>query len=217
MRANLALENKQFVNDMNATFDNTENAEDVEREYSDMCVKADKVTLKLLFSLLGSEEGGFMERALDVTKRLHHEKSFDLAMKAADLRGLTKLSDQILDAKENRFNDDFDESDEESVDDKSLDESMGNGSEMPTATRRVSPVSSSKRKEREEDLEQSGDEVPSPKPVSRRRLNPFARKHKESPPKTLLNSPVAKKPTLSRMSTFSAQSRQKSKISKHLL
>ena len=112
VRANLALENKQFMNDLDFSLDSSENAEDVEKEYSDMCIKADKVTLKLLFSLLDSDEGGFMERAFDITRRLHHEKSYDLAIKAADLRGLMKLSDRILDAKEDRFNEEDDDGDE---------------------------------------------------------------------------------------------------------
>lgn len=223
MRANLALENKQFFNDFAISVDNTIDAQEVENEYTRLCVQVDKVSLKLYFTLI---ENGLSERALDVVKRLHNEKSMDVAITAADQKGLSKLSDNIIDLKEERFNQDFDEDNDQYSDDEedSVDSRFENTPvEQNTAnTRRVSPEST-KRKVRSgdfgnEDSDLDEDDVSQEKPTIRsRRLNPFAKKLKESPPKAIMDSPQLKKPTLSRMSTFSAQSRQKSKLTKHFL
>ena len=54
--------------------------------------RVDKVTLKLYFSFAKS---GKLERALDVTHQLRLEKSFDIALKAADQLNHRTLSNRI--------------------------------------------------------------------------------------------------------------------------
>ena len=54
--------------------------------------RVDKVTLKLYFSFAKS---GKFERALDVTHQLRLEKSFDIALKAADQLNHRTLSSRI--------------------------------------------------------------------------------------------------------------------------
>ncbi len=204
--------------ELNVSSNQGDYAAEVEDEYEELCKKVDKVTLKLFFSLVDNGEPGIQENAFDLVRRLHFEKSYDLAVKAADMRGLTKLSDRILDAKEERF-DDVDD-DEDPVCEPSSNESINYTptDHPPVQRRRVSPISSTKRKERDEDEEvDSENDMSEPKLVPRRRANPFAKKLKESPPKSIMDSPLLKKPTLSRMSTFSAESRQKSKLTKHFL
>jgi hypothetical protein len=204
--------------ELNVSSNQGDYAAEVEDEYEELCKKVDKVTLKLFFSLVDNGEPGIQENAFDLVRRLHFEKSYDLAVKAADMRGLTKLSDRILDSKEERF-DDVDD-DEDPVGEPSSNESINYTptDHPPVQRRKVSPISSTKRKERDENEEvDSENDMPEPKLVPRRRANPFAKKLKESPPKSIMDSPLLKKPTLSRMSTFSAESRQKSKLTKHFL
>ena len=226
MRSNLALENKDFMNDFELLVDPNIDAEEQEDEFQNMLVQVDKVSLKLFFTLL---DDGKLENAFDLAKRLHLEKSFDIAMEAADRFGQSRLSDRIYDLKEDRFREERgdlqDEDENEVLDDQSI---ASDSQYAPTVDRdqeqkprRVSPVASVKRKDREEDFDETDDEdlldpEPEREPV-RRRLNPFAKKRKESPAKAVMNSPKVKKSTLSRMSTFSAESRKKSKLSKHLL
>ena len=215
VRANLALENKQAMMLLNLSSNQGDHAAEVEDEYEELCKKVDKVTLKLFFSLVDNGEAGIQEKAFDLVRRLHFEKSYDLAIKAADMRGLTKLSDRVDDAKEERFYDD-----ENSVGEPSTNESINYTptDHPPVQGRKVSPISSTKRKERDEKEEvDSENDMPERQLVPRRRANPFAKKLKESPPKSIMDSPLLKKPTLSRMSTFSAESRQKSKLTKHFL
>ena len=212
VRASLALENKKFVNEFELSTDATADAGELEQEYDAMCIEIDKVTLKLFFTLV---QGGKLECAYDLSQRLHNEKSFNVAITAADRCGQQKLSDRIHDLMEERFREDLVE-EEDVSDDESLAMDNAPTEETVVHLRRVSPNAVTKRKEREEDVEASS-EVPEPANKVRRRLNPFAKTHKESPPKAMMESPQAKKPTLSRMSTFSAESRQKSKLAKHFL
>ena len=120
--------------------------------------------------------------------------------------------------------DHFDE-DEQSI--RSDDGGRTEESRVNMNARRVSPPSlGHKRKEREMNQEEDGysdndesimeDEQPQPTPKVRRKLNPFAKLRKESPDKAM-DSPAVKAPKLSRMSTFSAQSREKIKSSKTFL
>lgn len=222
VRANLALENKKFVQDLELSA-NPGIEDELEDEYTQACVQVDKVTLKLLFNLMKEEK---LENAYDLAQRLHLEKSLEVASKGADRVGQTRLSDRIHDLREMRFpvtnepedRPEFDDDDEQQHDETPQERVSLN-------SRRVSPNTDtarfSKRREREEDLAESDVDTldePEPEPVTaRRRLNPFAKKHKESPPKEMMESPRPKHPTLSRMSTFTAESRQKSKLAKHFL
>uniref|UniRef100_A0A7S3QHM5 Minichromosome loss protein Mcl1 middle region domain-containing protein n=1 Tax=Chaetoceros debilis TaxID=122233 RepID=A0A7S3QHM5_9STRA len=235
VRGNLALRNKQFVNDfiieteggLNAAADTCDH---LENEYENMCMQVDKVTLKLIFTLL---QEGQIERSFDLCQRLHLEASLNVAVKAAERCNQVKLSDEIHDLKMSRFPEDdveeeddhFDE-DEQSI--RSDDGGRTEESRMNMNARRVSPPSLGyKRKEREMGQEEEDDysdedesiieeEQPQPTPKVRRKLNPFAKLRKESPDKAM-DSPAVKAPKLSRMSTFSAQSRKKIKSSKTFL
>lgn len=214
VRANLALENKKFLQDLEVSANPTV-ADELDDEYNQACAKVDKVTLKLYFTHL---QNGKLENAYDLAQRLHLEKSFEIAMEAADRSGYSRLSDRIHDVREHRFpildvsedEDHFD--DGQSIIDISTTEPNVNG-------RRISPISTSrtKRKDTEEDNDDMEESSPESSTNGNRRINPFAKKLKESPPKTMVESPVPKKPALSRMSTFSAESRQKSKFAKHFL
>ena len=248
VRANLALENKKFVQDLEVSA-NPGIEDELEDEYTQACVQVDKVTLKLLFNLMKEEK---LENAYDLAQRLHLEKSLEVASKGADRVGQTRLSDRIHDLREMRFpvanepedRPEFDDDDDD--DEQQYDETPQE--RVSLNYKRVSPdidtARFSKRREREVHLAESDVDTldepepepvtvrrrlnpfvnvdtldePEPEPVTvRRRVNPFAKNHKESPPKEMMESPRPKQPTLSRMSTFTAESRQKSKLAKHFL
>lgn len=213
VRANLALENKKFLQDLELTANPAVEGE-LDSEYNQACAKVDKVTLKLYFTFLQNSK---LENAYDLAQRLHLEKSFEIAMEAADRLGFTRLSDRIHDLRESRFPILDVSEDDEQFDDHSTTDLPH--SEPQEISRRISPESTTrtKRKDIEEDIDDMEESCPEPATNSNRRINPFAKKLKESPPKTLVESPVPKKPALSRMSTFSAESRQKSKLAKHFL
>ena len=79
------------------------------------------------------------------------------------------------------------------------------GTELNTQARHVKPRA----------LEVEQDHFEEPK---RKRHNPFAKTRKESPAKTSApQSPIKKSPGLSRMSTFSTQSRLRSKVAKEII
>ena len=221
VRANLALENKKFVQDLELSA-NPGIEDELEDEYTQACAQVDKVTLRLLFNLMKEEK---LENAYDLAQRLHLEASLELASKGADRVGQTRLSDRIHDLREMRFpvGNEPEERQEFDDDEQQYDETPQERASVNS--KRVSPNTDtarfSKRREREEDLAESDNDTldePEPEPVKvRRRLNPFAKKHKESPPKEMMESPRPKQPTLSRLSTFTAESRQKSKLAKHFL
>eukprot|EP00934_Nitzschia_sp_Nitz4_P005744 Nitzschia sp. Nitz4//scaffold150_size53981//29254//32411//NITZ4_006678-RA/size53981-snap-gene-0.66-mRNA-1//-1//CDS//3329537074//5734//frame0 len=92
VRANLALEQKRFVKELEG------NADDLEHEYLVMSAQVDKVTLKLFAAMVDANK---LERALDLVDRLHLEQSYDLATRLADRHA--RLVDFILEAKESKF------------------------------------------------------------------------------------------------------------------
>jgi len=212
LRANLALSHKSFLNEFLAGNDVSVDNEEMQSEYDTMCAQVDKITLKLFFSFLSA---GKTERGLDMVNRLHLEKSFDIAFTAADRLGHQRLGDRIFDKKNEKFkDDDFD-------DNQSYDESIMSASERHHRRDDESIMSSVITPEvtesRGKRIRQDFDE-PSVKPKRRKKANPFATITKKSPSKTpLVTSPPPKKPALSRMSTFSAESRWKSKASKELI
>jgi len=214
VRANLALENKRFVQEIEVSA-NPGMEEDLEDEYSRACAKVDKATLTFFFKLMEDEK---LENAYDLAQRLHLEKSLEIASTAADRVGQARLSDRIHDLRDMRFPLIEDPEEELQMYDNEPEYNNDTPKESTALYREVT-ATKFKRKEHEETLEDSDAESldePKPEPV-RRRLNPFAKKHKESPPKKMMESPRPKKLTLSRMSTFTAESRQKSKLAKHFL
>ena len=211
VRANLAIDHKNFLNDFMSNH-GSEDTEAMEMEYDGICAQVDKITLKLFFKMM---EAAKVESALDLVHRLHHEQSFEIAMMAADKSNFRKLSDRIFSIKEDRF--DLDE-DDDLDDDESFDGShtafpRDNQTKNRSSSANVSPDQSNlvknEFKTQDKHLE---------KPKSRKRINPFATNTKKSPGKTTHVKKLQKKePTLSRMSTFSAESRRKSKGSKEIL
>lgn len=77
-----------------------ENEDELEDAYASLSIKVDKATLKLFIKFA---KAGKLERALDLTQRLHLEQSFDIAVKVADEYNQHKLSDRILNIKDDRF------------------------------------------------------------------------------------------------------------------
>lgn len=210
LRSNLVLKNKKFVDDYlmaNGAFAPEEIVE-VEQEYGAMCAQVDKVTLKLFFTFA---QEGKVEKAFDLAHRLNLEQSFQIAVTASERCNQRKLADRISDLMESRFHDE----EEEEESNHKEDEASQNTEELDVTYRSITPLQADlKRKDREVSIEEVGEDERS----TRRRLNPFAIKQKESPAKNMLSSPVAaKKPLLSRQSTFSANSRMRAKQSKHLL
>jgi len=231
LRADLSLKQKKFVNDSIAPDD-----EDLMAEYDAMCAQVDKVTLKLFFDIL---KAGKVERALDLVERLHLEKSFEIAIKASDRLNYLKLSDRIEAARDNRFPPEvFDEEEDDGVDrryfaqrpintndyndDRIDDESVQSSTAItPDASRRGGTKRGREdfHSDFDED-EEAEEETPEERPAPKRRVNPFAKKRLESPKKSKFSSPLmspSSKPTLSRTSTFSAQSRAKTKGQKRIL
>lgn len=212
LRSNLVLKNKKIVDDYllsQGTIPPFE-VEEIEREYNEMCVQVDKVTLKLFFTFA---QEGKVEKALDLAHRLNMEKSLDIATTASERCNQRKLADKIMHLKDSRF---YHKS-EEQEDDEYEEDGPSETVELDTTYRSITPLQADlKRKERKVAIDE--EENVGDRKNTRRRLNPFAKKQKESPAKELLSSPIAaKKPLLSRQSTFSADSRLKAKQSKHLL
>jgi chromosome transmission fidelity protein 4 len=234
VRADLSLKQKKFVNDSIAPDD-----EELMNEYDAMCAQVDKVTLKLLFDIL---KAGKVERALDLVERLHLEKSFEIAIKASDRLNFLKLSDRIEATRDARFPpEQFDDEEEEMddgvdrryfaqrpintdryEDDRDVDEESVQSSTAITPD--VNRRGGVKRNREEfhsdiEEEEEEEEEQPEQRPA-KRKINPFAKKKMESPGKGQLSSPLrspSAKPKLSRNSTFSAQSRAKTKGQKRIL
>lgn len=209
VRANLALSHKNNLNDFMINHCG-ENEEDLETEYLEMCKQVDKINLRLFNNMIGA---GKVESALDLVQRLHNEDSFEIAMEIADRSNQRKLSDHIYSIKESRF--DQIETDQHVDDDGdsyagSVNTSFTQETQTNETVMKVSPEASSFRNKRKVQVEHPE------KPRCRKRMNPFATNAKKSPGK----SPPPKsfdKPTLSRMSTFSSQSRQLTRASKEIL
>lgn len=194
------------------------------------------MTLKLFMNMA---DAGKVESALDLVDRLHLEKSFDIAITVADRLNHRNLSDRIEEKKDIRFA--VDDPMEDDAQDK-YDAPFGNyaeeddlaGQEEDAHTgRRISPDGTSSRKPKRSMDDASDDDEESQewsRPAKKfrgekakkslvKQTNPFAKKRLESPMKKSSVSP-GKSPSklaLSRSSTFSTQSREKSKVSKRIL
>lgn len=210
MRSNLALQHKNFLNEFMSNYVSAD-ADALESEYDGICAQVDKITLKLIFKMV---EISKVDAVLDLVNRLHLERSFEIAMEAADRSNLRRLSDRIFSMKEARF--DLNEDDVvDDEDDMSYDNNMQTYShdrDVEEQSVQVSPEGNNSNKKRK--LE---DDEYSVKPKTQKRVNPFAIKNKQSPGKIVHMSPAFKKPTLSRLSTFSAESRRVSKAKKEFI
>jgi hypothetical protein len=72
----------------------------LEEEYNQKCNQVDKATLKLFRALIEARK---VERGYDVVRRLHSERSHDIAVQLANRLGHRRLSDRIVEAKQRRF------------------------------------------------------------------------------------------------------------------
>lgn len=208
MRAKLALNQKKYnvAGTAAAGYDVT----DLEEEYAGLCAQVDKVTLKLFMTTV---EAGKLERSLDLVERLHLEKSFDIAITVAERMSHNELSDKIEDVKDRRFAVDEEEEEDEMFPD-SQPENTTHGTPDRASTRNISPDTSSGNKRPHEAIDHEEVEQ-----TVRRKFNPFAKKRMESPARVAL-SPVKENPArvgISRLSSFTATSREMSKANKHLI
>lgn len=214
MRANLALNQKKLVvaNSASLGFDVSE----LEDEYNGLCAQVDKVTLKLFMATV---EAGKLERSLDLVERLHLEKSFEIAITVAERMNYRILSDKIESYMHRRFaTDDTDDDGVADTDDlfpDSQDDPIAETRTPHGPSRNISPESQiiSRTKRNIDEVHQ--DDVPTRRTIS----NPFAKKRIESPARPSL-SPTKESPArvgISRLSSFSAQSREMKKVGKKLL
>lgn len=192
------------------------------------------MTLKLFMSLA---DAGKVESALDLVDRLHLEKSFEIAITVSDRLNHRNLSDRIVDKKEARFPaddpmEDFAQNDYEAPLEEFTSHDAPTGEEeVMSPARRISPDGNFSRHPKRSLEDVSGDEGHEQwsRPEKKFRgekakkslvkpSNPFAKKRMESPARPSVSPGKSpSKLALSRTSTFSAQSRQKSKISKRIL
>lgn len=178
----MALENKKFVHDLQL-IENPAAEEELEDDYTQACKSVDKVTLKLLFDMLKDNK---IENAFDLSQRLHVEKSFEIAMEAADRFGQTKLSDRIYDVREKRFP--AVQEDEEQENDEQSYESMEERNSRPLMQRApITPAESlpngKRRLQQDEESFASDDESieePLAKRLKAKTTNPFSKKLKEA-------------------------------------
>jgi chromosome transmission fidelity protein 4 len=164
-------------------------------------------------------ETGKLERALDLAERLHLEKSLDVAMTIADRLNHRNLSDRIYAVKERRF-----AMEEEPMEDLGPEDYTPHDDFEETESTTVSPEwpNVRKRTERHEDDWEEPKEKKSKTANSKslaKPSNPFAKKKMESPARPSMSpgKSTPLKPALSRLSTFSAQSREKTKSAKKIL
>eukprot|EP01082_Thalassiosira_pseudonana_P008326 g7365.t1 g7365 contig24:441116-445003(+) len=239
IRGNIALNQQKVLNDYKVS-QGEENAADLEDEYAQLSAQIDKVTLQLFNNIVRE---GKVERAFDLTQRLHLEKSYDIAVQVSDRVGHRKLSDRIEELKLQKYPI-FDEEEEDFFDDNaSVEYRERNDSfeeEPVVATRQqrmemmqhISPDSMQTPKVRRSETdvrEESTDEESPPRESLKRKLendtvvqvkkrNPFAKKPMKSPAKPISKMPASPaKLSLSRQSTFSTKSRQKQRSGKQIL
>lgn len=220
VRANIALDQKKLHDDIRVS--DGMNSEDVDEEYDTMCRQVDKITLKLFITYISARK---VERALDLANRFNTEKTYDIAINAADRLNLGRLCEKIEELKNQRFPplDDDNFGDDESYDsgnDQRRGSSFDEDDEPKITSRRqlmemqrISPDAlHTPRKGRSAAAGQSTDEETPPteslkrkfdddvdNKSSKRRVNPFAKKRLESPAKGIMKLPMSPaRPTLSK-------------------
>lgn len=220
MRAKLALNQKKFmVNHIRSLgYDVTE----LEEEFNGLCAQVDKVTLKLFMATV---ETGKVERSLDLVERLHLEKSFEIAITISERMNQRSLSDKIEEIRDRCFAV-YDEDDEAEDDEAFETDALFPDSQhcdhatetKPTpkrSSRNISPESQIIPRNKRLIDEVHQEEVT----VRRAKVNPFAKARIASPARPSL-SPRKESPArigISRLSSFSARSRETTKINKKLI
>ncbi len=214
VRANIALDQRKLYDDVLVS-EGKMDAEDIEEEYDVMCRQVDKITLKLFNTFVTARK---VERALDLANRFHIEKTFDIAVMAADRMNLGRLCEKLEEMKNQKFpplDADFgdegsydsgmDERRSDSFDDKPKITSRQQLAEMqrisPDALHTPQkgrsghstdedspPAESLKRKFDDDNFNKS----------TKRRANPFAKKRFESPAKGIMKFASPSRPTLSK-------------------
>lgn len=216
VRANIALDQRKLHDDILVSAGKM-NSEDVEEEYDMMCRQVDKITLKLFNTFITARK---VERALDLASRFHTEKTFDIAITAADRMGLGRLCERIEELKNQKFPPIDENSDEESYD-SGVGEKRNRIADEPRITsrqqlmemQRISPDAlHTPQKGRSTGDGHSTDEESPPaeslkrkfdgheaSKTSKMRVNPFVKKHLESPAKGVMKLPLSPtRPTLSK-------------------
>jgi hypothetical protein len=210
----LALNQKKLVVSKSASlgFD----ASELEDEYNGLCAQVDKVTLKLFMATV---EAGKLERSLDLVDRLHLEKSFEIAITVAERMNYSILSDKIESFMHRRFavddEDDYGVADTDDLFPDSQDDPIAETRAPHRPSRNISPESQIIPRTKRNIDEVHQDDTPARRMTS----NPFAKKRIESPARPSL-SPTKGSPArvgISRLSSFSAQSREMKKVGKTLL
>jgi len=207
--------------------------DDYEAEYAHLAEELDKVTLKLLHSALESSN---QYHALDICQRLRTEKGLDVAKPLCEQFGFSKLCRAVENLRDELFPEE-DDDDDGLIDehttrtssskvsltpDGSVYEGLGRGPIKRSRADDGSVGDNSTVLTMQEMLE---DEVHQPSKIRKGPTNPFAKKHLSSPVKkssrpALLLSPAGTSkstPKLSRLSTFSARSRENVKKNKHFI
>jgi len=223
VRAKLALNQKKYM--LSKTGTDGYDVDELEDEYRGLCAQVDKVTLKLFMANL---ELGKVERALDLTHKLHLEKSFDIAIHLAERTSHRTLTDRIETLKDRRFaveeddniSDDEQFNDEVDVLNPNSQASQPSINVIPDSSQKnpTTPVKKRLRGYTENDNDNDNDE----QKKSRKNLNPFAKKRYESPARPGFSQTSQNKDTptrigISRLSSFSAKSRSLSKERKNIL
>lgn len=206
--------------------------DDYEAEYTHLAEQLDKVTLKLLHSALESSD---QHRALDICQRLRTGQGLEVAYTLCEQLGYVKLCRAVENLRDDMFPEEEEEDGEDDgtqsglVDEHSTTVSLTPEGSVYEGLGR-SPVKRSRVDDSDDGdnstvatVQDVTDKVPRSK-IRKGPTNPFAKKNLSSPVKksskpNLLLSPGLNKstPKLSRLSTFSARSRENVKKNKHFI
>eukprot|EP00986_Skeletonema_menzelii_P009168 scaffold4092_cov150-Skeletonema_menzelii.AAC.3 len=216
VRANIALDQRKLYDDVLVS-EGKADSEDIEEEYDMMCRQVDKITLKLFNTFITARK---VERALDLANRFHTEKTYDIAIMAADRMNLGRLCEKLEDMKNQKFppidegfgdEDSYDSGMDERRSDRFDDEPKITSRQQLVEMQRISPDalhtpqkgrsghSTDEETPPAESLKRKFDDDEANNKSSRRRVNPFAKKRLESPAKGIMKMPLSPaRPTLSK-------------------
>jgi hypothetical protein len=221
VRAKLALNQKKFM--VNHTRSLGYDVSELEEEYNGLCAQVDKVTLKLFMTTV---ETGKLERSLDLVERLHLEKSFEIAITIAERMNHRNLSDKIAEVRDRCFAvyDEYDEAEDDEEfetevlfpDSQHCDHATETKPTPKRSSRNISPESQIISRNKRPIDEVHHEEVA----VTRAKVNPFAKARIASPARPSRSPTRNESPArigISRLSSFSARSRDTIKINKKLI
>ena len=241
VRANASLRQQKFLTDRGLLSSDSVPEEEILDEYDKLCTQVDKVTLKLYFSVLRT---GKLERALDLVHRLHIERSLDIAVKASERFGYDRLSDRIDGMRERRFppvslsgrpSIDAMGDEEKYYEDPSrisppshLEAKKRPHEEEDDAAYQSPDEREHTRQSRGADCASALSSKSHTLSDKKQKRNPFGKRRIETPQKSPAKAriqqddeapqtPTSPVPRLKRNSTFSAESRKRSKVAKRLL